>query len=254
MKQRRYKEAGRPFLLEQMPSMKALCDRITSFLCEVSRIGHVFIVTASAPNFIAKCCRICFPKLLPVFDVLQVNIVYARPKYHEADNEPVASWKEFAYRTVLLGRSIRPLVPALARFYDAPGWSHILSYGDDWGDHASLRDAVAAVSPESVLKVVKARPAEVALSADAISTELKTVGRLLQHVARVDVDFPFDMGDAQVRALVEGLISVPAATTDSLIDPARDSSEMKSSASTVSTISILPETNSESCSEATPAI
>jgi hypothetical protein len=183
-----------------------------------------------------------------MFDALQLTVVYARPQFHEADNEPVETWKDFAYRTVLQGRSIRPLVPALARFYDAPGWSHILSYGDDWSDHASLRNAVAAVSPESILKVVKARPGEAALSAEVISKELKIVARLLRHVACVDVDFPFDLGDAHVRALVQELISAPPA----ILDPARvvSGSELKSNVSSASTsLPTIQETVSESYTE-----
>jgi hypothetical protein len=251
-KQRSCRESGTPFLrfhADQTPSLRVLCDEIISFLCEVSHIGHVFIVTAAAPNLITKCCRICFPKLLPVFDALKVTVVYARPQHHETDREPVHAWKEIAYRTVLQGRSIRPLVPALARFYDAPGWSHIISYGDEWSDHASLRTAAAAVSPESVLKVVKARSSEVGLSAEAISKELKMVGRLLRHVASVGVDFPFDMGDAKVRALVEELILPRASppTRESLSGPSHVivGSDLKSNLSSASTsLSTIAESTS----------
>jgi hypothetical protein len=238
-KQRACKELGKPFLPEENPNMRALADQIISFLCKASRIGHVILVTSSAPNFIQKCCRICFPKLLPVFDGLKVTVVYARPQYHEVDREPVEMWKEIAYSTVLQGRSIRPLVPALARFYDAPKWSHILAYSDDWGDHAALRRAVRSASPESVLKVVKARPAEVGLGPDAISKELKVVGQLLQHVASVEVDFPFDMGDVGTRALVEEMIlqEASASTKKSTKRSSKDSvgSDSKSNMSSAST-------------------
>merc|ERR1719487_1146083 len=128
-------------LLRHDPAIRALCTEIISFLCRASRIGHVFLVTASAPDFIAKCCSICFPELTPVFDDLKVTVIYARPRYEEVERDSVETWKEITYRKVLQGRSIRPLVPALARFYGAPMWSLILSYGDEWSDHAALRSA-----------------------------------------------------------------------------------------------------------------
>jgi hypothetical protein len=128
-------------------------------------------------------------------------------------------WKETAYRTVLQGRSIRPLVPALARFYSAPGWSHIISYSDFWSDHAALRRAAAALSPGSFLKSVKAREVreDCALSAEGIASELGLVGCVLRRVACIDVDFSLDMDDPQVRAFVEELTilqSSPPTSTD----------------------------------------
>jgi hypothetical protein len=216
MKQRSCREAGKPFLARDFPTIKTLCGDIIAFLSGVSRIGHVFIVTASAHGFIAKCCRICFPQLMRVLDDLNVTVIYARPQRDVAIKETVEMWKEVAYGAVLQGRSIRPLAPELARFYGAPGYSHILSYGDAWTDHSSLRSAAAAFSPESVLKAVKASGG--ALSAEGTSRELKMVGRLLRCVACVEVDFPFDMDNAQDREVVEGLASsVPSPTTlDSL--------------------------------------
>jgi hypothetical protein len=138
-------------LIQHDPAMKALCSAIVSFLSSVARLGHLFIVTASAPGFITKCCRVCFPELLTVLDDLNVTVIYARPTTQDqAENETVEQWKEAVYRVVLEGRSLRPLVPELARFDGAPQWSLLLSYGDEWSDHASLRSAMAAVSPGSV--------------------------------------------------------------------------------------------------------
>jgi hypothetical protein len=165
MKQSSCRRTGLPFFPRDLPRFKALCGDIISFLSRVSRIGHVFIVTAAAPGFIEKCCRICFPQLMRALDELKVTVIYARPQRDVAVNEPVEVWKEIAYGAVLQGRSVRPLVPELARFYGAPGYSHILSYGDAWTDHSALRSAAAVFSPGSVHKAVKARPGECALSA-----------------------------------------------------------------------------------------
>lgn len=202
-------------LLRKDPAIKALCGEIISFLCTVSRIGHVFIVTNAAPGFITKCCHICFPELLPVFDELKVTLIYARPRYDEEGEEAVETWKESAYRMILQGRSIRPLVPELARFYGAPAWSSLLSYADEWSDHAALRSVAAAVSPESVLTAVKARSADSALSAEDLSKELAMVGGLFRHMSRIEVDFPLDMDKEDHRVLVEELTS-PRPTNQSL--------------------------------------
>jgi hypothetical protein len=244
MKQRSCKEAGKPFQARDSPTVKALCTEIISFLSGVSRIGHVFIVTASARGFIDKCCRICFPQLMHVLDELKVTVIYARPLEDVAVNEPVELWKEAAYATVLRGRSIRPLVPELARFYDAPQWSHVLSYGDAWTDHSALRRAMAAFSPDSVLKVVKA--SEGSLSAEGTSRELKMVGSLLRRVACVEVDFPFDMDSAQDRVAVEGFASsLPSPSTLEPLEGsnaivAADRKSNMSSGSIASTSTALP--------------
>ena len=138
------------------PSMKLLSNEIGSFLCAASRLGHVFIVTASANDFVRKCCRLCFPELLKVLDSLKVTILYARPCGDAAQEEPVERWKEAVFRTVLQGPFIRPLIPSLARFYesDSVKWKNILSYGDQWTDHTALRSAADAVSPMSVLRAL----------------------------------------------------------------------------------------------------
>jgi hypothetical protein len=154
----------------------------------------------------------CFPQLMRVLDDLNVTVIYARPQEDVAIKEPVEMWKEMAYGTVLQGRSIRPLAPELARFYGAPGYPHILSYGDLWTDHSALRTAVAAFSPKSVLKSVKA--SEEALSAEGTSRELKLVGSLLRRLACAEVDTTFDMDNAQDRDVVEKL-------TSSLASPSR---------------------------------
>jgi hypothetical protein len=263
------REAGKVFMPQhQSPTMKTLCEEIIAFLSEVSRIGHVFIVTASAPGFIAKCCRICFPKLIPVFDELNVNIIYARPQDHEATKESVETWKEIAFSRILQGRSIRPFPPALARFYGAPGWSHILSYGDAWSDHVALRSAAAHLSPESVLTIVKARSANIWLTPSAIASELKKASRLLRHVVCTEQDFPFDFDATHVvftrmvdldsehmRAHVEELIASldPPPICESLDRPSRVivGSDLKSTFSSASTNvpSLVP-----TVAESTPTI
>jgi hypothetical protein len=219
IQQRSAKAAGRPCHFHDDPSCKALCSELIAFLCTVSRIGHVFIVTASTHGFIKKCCRICFPKLLPVLDALNVTVLYSRPQNCEAEwDETVEMWKEAAYRTLLHGPFIRPLKPALSRFYNSKGWSHVLSYGDTWSDHTSLVSAAAAVSPESIHACLKARPSHLALSAEALSKELIIAGRLLRELAHVEMDCSYDLDDAQLRVLVEDCDSLraPAATIEAL--------------------------------------
>ena len=60
-------QEGKTYDLHGHPKMKALGLEIASFLKAAAQVGHVFIVTAAAHNFIRKCCRVCFPELLKVF-------------------------------------------------------------------------------------------------------------------------------------------------------------------------------------------
>jgi hypothetical protein len=257
IQQRSCREAGRPCVLRADPATKVLCREIIAFLCAVSRIGHVFIVTASTPGFITKCCRICFPELQPVFDELNVNIIYARPQFYDIDEEPVDMWKENAYRTILQGSFMRPLVPALARFYDSrSGWSRVLSYGDSWSDHTALRSALATASPLTVHVALKCCPARFALSAEALAKELPMAGRLLRRLASVEVDCSYDFEDAQFRARVEQLTgSEDYASTIALLNgfspviPVSDRKSTISSTSTVSSVSATVEGNSSSTSQ-----
>jgi hypothetical protein len=239
VQQRICKEAGRPCLLRDDPTVQLLCKDIITFLCTVSRLGHVFIVTASTYGFVTKCCRVCFPELLQAFDELNVSILYARPQFWEADNEPVEMWKHTAYRTLLGGRFIRPLMPALARFHDAPVWSHVLSYGDSWSDHTTLKSAIEVVSPESVHMALKACPAKLALSAEALSNELIMAGGLLRHFDAFEVDCSYDLEDPQVRRLVQDLTSsnsYPAAIEAIVgLTPVVPATDLKSNLSSVST-------------------
>jgi hypothetical protein len=159
-------------------------------------------------------------------------------------------WKETTYRTLIQGRFIRPLVPALARFYNAPDWAQVLSFGDSWGDHTTLQSAAAAHSPTTVHVALKARPAKLALSAEDISRELVMAGRLLRHAAGVGLNCSYDLDDAQVRLLVEQLISpqdcpltTKALISCSLMLPGNDLKSNSTSISSTSTT--VPATNDD---------
>jgi hypothetical protein len=213
--QRLCRETGQPVRLHQDPSIKVFGVELAAFLCAASRVGHVFIVTASAHDFVTKCCRVCFPDLLPVLDALKVNIIYARPQHERLSNEAlyqnsgkqVEKWKEAVFGRILEAPFLRPIVPSLARFYKAEGFYHVLGYGDQSTDHTALRNAAAVVSPQSLIKTVKARPATDELTAAAMARELTTVGRLLHHLVTYDSGCSYDLSEPAVRSAIGRIIA-----------------------------------------------
>jgi hypothetical protein len=195
--QRRCEEAGRPVQLSSHPKMQELCAAIKSLLAAVSRVGHVFIVTAASKGFVRKCCRICFPELLKVLDDLQVKLIYARPQGDAELDEPIEKWKEAAFRKILQAPHERPLPPQLARFYDSPGWKNVISYGDQWTDHTAVLRAAGAFEVETA--TVKAHGTEEGLEPGALARELRGVCGLLPSLVGPEAGRSYDLYDPDVR-------------------------------------------------------
>jgi hypothetical protein len=215
--QRRMEQEGKTYDLHGHPKMKALGLEIASFLKAAAQVGHVFIVTAAAHNFIRKCCRVCFPELLKVFDTLHVTIIYARPSPpstlepstphtphtpHE-HAESIETWKEVVFRKVLAAPHERPLVPRLARFYGSPGWRNVLGYGDQWTDHSALRNAAAPLEAPSLIKTVKAHSSEKGLTPASLALELRLVRRMLPHLFGLETGCSYDLDDPAVRKIFD---------------------------------------------------
>jgi hypothetical protein len=203
------KEGKGDLRLELDPEITILYTEIVSFLKEVTRFAHVFILTSGAYGHVEKCCRIAFPQLLPILDALQVTILYSRPSYGLEKVECVQEWKIAVFEKVLTPSFYRPLLPKQRRFYEKPdGWGSVLSYSDAWGDHEAIQEAVASWSPQCRVKLVKAREVEPStglrsgLAPTALAKELRTASSLLEHLARTDEDCTYDLDDPEDRERV----------------------------------------------------
>jgi hypothetical protein len=213
MMQLRYKKAGQPFDLQSMRKMKEmqeLSSEIKAFLLAASKVGHVFLVTAAAHGFVRKCCRIFFPELRKVLDDLQVTIIYARPQVDAEQEVYKGQWKDAAFSTLLQAPYERPLPPQLARFYNSEGWQNMISYGDQWTDHASLLRTAEAFGLDAPITTVKAQEG---LSPEALGEQLRMVGKMLPSLAESWTRCSYDLADPGHRAKFD----LPAEACESMI-------------------------------------